>query len=106
MHFNSRTSSAFCHAALIVIVLLTGTISPGSPAAQRGPGRAVRLGFHTRRGDSRYFSFGSDHPTNKSRTAEERMNTQAPASFYDVLRKTLKKRKTNIEEICPASDSV
>lgn len=34
------------------------------------------------------------------------MNTQVPAPFYDVLRKTLKKRKVNIESICPSSDSV
>ena len=34
------------------------------------------------------------------------MNTQVPAPFYDVLRKALKKRKLNIESICPSSDSV
>jgi hypothetical protein len=31
---------------------------------------------------------------------------QPPAPFYDVLRKSLKKRKTNIESICPAADAV
>jgi hypothetical protein len=30
----------------------------------------------------------------------------APAPFYEVLRKALKKRKTKIESICPPSDSV
>ena len=30
----------------------------------------------------------------------------SPALFYEVLRKSLKKRKTNIESICPASDAV
>lgn len=34
------------------------------------------------------------------------MNSQVSASFYDVLRKTLKKRKTKVECICPGSDSV
>ncbi len=34
------------------------------------------------------------------------MDTQVPVSFYDVLRKTLKKRRVNIESICPGSDSV
>ena len=34
------------------------------------------------------------------------MNDQVPAPFYDVLRKTLKKRKVQIETICPGSDSV
>jgi hypothetical protein len=29
-----------------------------------------------------------------------------PVLFYEVLRKSLKKRKTNIESICPASDAV
>jgi len=29
-----------------------------------------------------------------------------PASFYEVLRKALKKRKTKLESICPPSDSV
>lgn len=31
---------------------------------------------------------------------------EAPAPFYDVLRKALKKRKTKIENVCPVSDSV
>jgi len=30
----------------------------------------------------------------------------SPASFYEVLRKALKKRKTKLESICPPSDSV
>src|SRR6185369_158499 len=30
----------------------------------------------------------------------------SPALFYEVLRKSLKKRKTNIENICPSSDAV
>lgn len=34
------------------------------------------------------------------------MNSQVPASFYEVLRKALKKRKTKIEDICPGSDAV
>jgi hypothetical protein len=33
-------------------------------------------------------------------------NDQAPAPFYDVLRKSLKKRKTSLESICPSSDAV
>src|SRR6266850_247208 len=49
---------------------------------------------------------GSDHPILASHITEERMNSQVPAPFYDVLRKTLKKRKTKIENICPGSDSV
>src|SRR5882762_7285729 len=55
---------------------------------------------------SAYVKSGSDHPLNVSNRTEERMNSQVPASFYDVLRKTLKKRKTKIETICPGSDSV
>jgi len=31
---------------------------------------------------------------------------EAPAPFYEVLRKALKKRKTKIENICPPSDAV
>ena len=50
--------------------------------------------------------FASDRPINMAKTAEESMNIQAPAPFYDVLRKTLKKRKINIESICPTADSV
>ena len=49
---------------------------------------------------------GPDHPIIVSNKTEERMNSQVPAPFYDVLRKTLKKRKTKIEDICPGSDSV
>ncbi len=33
-------------------------------------------------------------------------DVKPPASFYDVLRKALKKRKTDVERICPPSDSV
>jgi hypothetical protein len=33
-------------------------------------------------------------------------NDDAPAPFYDVLRKSLQKRKTNLESICPPSDPV
>ena len=36
----------------------------------------------------------------------EQPHDEAPASFYEVLRKALKKRKTNVERICPHSDSV
>ena len=43
---------------------------------------------------------------NVSNRTEERINTQVPAPFYDVLRKTLKKRKTKIETICPGANSV
>lgn len=31
---------------------------------------------------------------------------EPPASFYEVLRKALKKRKTRVENICPPTDSV
>ena len=34
------------------------------------------------------------------------MNTPAPLPFYDVLRRTLQKRKTNLESMCPTSDAV
>lgn len=33
-------------------------------------------------------------------------NGDAPASFYEVLNKSLRKRKTNVEKICPAADPV
>ncbi len=36
----------------------------------------------------------------------EDANGQPSASFYEVLRKALKKRKTHLETICPPSDSV
>jgi hypothetical protein len=36
----------------------------------------------------------------------EKLNSEAPASFYKVLRKALKKRKTTLENICPLSDPV
>lgn len=34
------------------------------------------------------------------------MNTLAPAPFYDVLRKTLQKRKISLESMCPTGDAV
>jgi hypothetical protein len=48
---------------------------------------------------------GANNPelmTNRNNTAD----SAGSASFYDVLRKALKKRKTNVETICPLSDSV
>ena len=36
----------------------------------------------------------------------EANNGDAPAPFYEVLRKSLKKRKTTIENMCPSGDSV
>jgi len=36
----------------------------------------------------------------------EHSHYEVSASFYEVLRKALKKRKTNVERICPPSDSV
>ena len=54
---------------------------------------------------TRSISIGGDHATNMS-TANEKMNNQVPAPFYDVLRKTLAKRKANLENTCPGSDSV
>jgi hypothetical protein len=53
-----------------------------------------------------YQTLVSDPAISNSKIAEARMNTQVSAPFYDVLRKTLRKRKLNIESICPSSDSV
>ncbi len=36
----------------------------------------------------------------------EENNGEPPAQFYEVLRKSLKKRKTTIESVCPPADSV
>src|SRR5688572_31910439 len=36
----------------------------------------------------------------------ETKDGNSSASFYEVLRKALKKRKTKLESICPPSDSV
>ena len=36
----------------------------------------------------------------------EDANGEAPVSFYEVLRKALKKRKTRLESVCPPSDAV
>jgi hypothetical protein len=52
-----------------------------------------------------YADSGPDHPPIVSLRTEEIMN-QVPASFYDVLRKALKHRKTKVELICPGSDAV
>jgi hypothetical protein len=39
-------------------------------------------------------------------TSVENNNGDAPASFYEVLAKSLKKRKTSIANVCPPSDPV
>ncbi len=76
----SRPLKFFCYAGLLIIIALVATTGA--------------------------IEFGSDHPVNVSTITKERMTTQAPAPFYEVLRKTLRKRKTKIETICPGSDSV
>ena len=45
-------------------------------------------------------------PNTMVRKPAEKNEDSAPASFYEALRKALKKRKTSIENICPISDSV
>lgn len=48
--------------------------------------------------------------TGKNFDSMNRLNadesTKPPASFYEQLRKALKKRKTRVENVCPPSDSV
>jgi hypothetical protein len=39
-------------------------------------------------------------------STSDQSHDEVPASFYEVLRKALKKRKTNLERICPISDPV
>ena len=39
-------------------------------------------------------------------TSTSENNGDTPAPFYEVLRKSLKKRKTSVEQICPSSDAV
>ncbi|HYN26512.1 MAG TPA: hypothetical protein VES69_15930 [Pyrinomonadaceae bacterium] len=41
-----------------------------------------------------------------STAAEKEKKNPAPASFYEALRKALKKRKLNIDSICPTTDVV
>jgi hypothetical protein len=78
---STRPPNLFCYAGLLVIFLLVARMNADVKS-------------------------GSDHPINVSKRTEESMNTQAPAPFYDVLRKTLKKRKTKVETICPGTDPV
>ena len=79
---SARRLSVFCVAApWVVIIMLASMASP-------------------------YAKLGGDHPIKMPKRAEESMNTQVPAPFYDVLRRTFKKRKTDIERLCPGSDPV
>ena len=48
----------------------------------------------------------TEAPNTMVRTATKKNEDGVPASFYEALRKALKKRKTNIENICSISDSV
>lgn len=49
-------------------------------------------------------TMGTDSGTMTKLT--EQNTSDPPALFYEVLRKALKKRKTNLDNICPQSDSV
>jgi hypothetical protein len=44
--------------------------------------------------------------SNVMTTTNEDRDSKQPASFYEVLRKALKKRKVKIESVCPPSDLV
>jgi hypothetical protein len=44
--------------------------------------------------------------SNVMTTTNEDRDSKPPASFYEVLRKALKKRKVKIESVCPPSDLV
>ena len=84
--FEVRASLWFLSVLITCLVLLT------SPAQARNP---------------RYFPLavitGHDSRVMTKPSADD---GGSPALFYEVLRKSLKKRKTNIETICPASDAV
>jgi hypothetical protein len=85
--------AVFCGAVPLVTIVLASVMSSGwvlgklfgSPSPYvNSPARSMTLG----------------------RKTEERMNALAPAPFYDVLLKTLKSRKTSLENICSVSDPV
>jgi hypothetical protein len=66
-------------------------------------GRPVQR-FGPQIGSAGSATLGNNSETMTSLT--EANNGEAPASFHEVLRKALKKRKTNPESICPPSDVV
>src|SRR2546430_15308339 len=68
----------------------------------RRPPRSTLFPYTTLFRSYRMPSNSSPAITGKS----EESHDEAPASFYEVLQKALKKRKTNVEHICPLSDSV
>jgi len=74
--------------ALVIFLLLTT-----SPVLSRG-----KL-YSTTGATTEKFPGEMTKPT-------EGNNGDSPALFYEVLRKSLKKRKTSIENICPAADPV
>ena len=85
--FEVRASIWFLPVLITCLVLLT------SPAQARNP---------------RYFPLAIT-TGNVSRVMTKPPSADdggSPALFYEVLRKSLKKRKINIETICPASDAV
>src|SRR2546430_12696096 len=68
----------------------------------RRPPRSTLFPYTTLFRSYRMPSNSSPAITGKS----EESHDEAPASFYEALHKALKKRKTNVEHICPLSDSV
>lgn len=84
---SARWSTQFLLGLVICILLAP------FPAQSRGkqiPLMIVMLGNHS-------------EPMTKAMEAND---GDAPASFYEVLRQALKKRKTKLESICPTSDRV
>lgn len=85
--YRSRASFRFLSVLIICLFL------PTSPAQARNP-RHFPVAIVTGNNSRAMIRPPSDD------------DGSPPALFYEVLRKSLKKRKTNIESICPASDAV
>lgn len=84
---RSARGAAFLFALLIPFLLLA------SPAQSRGTQYSTLV--ETR----------AKHSGVMIKLTEDN-NGESPAPFYEVLRKSLKKRKTNVESVCPPSDAV
>lgn len=81
-------------AAECLLVLILCFLFTASPAQSRG-----RLELRTNSIIGKDFGRMTNSVDNKD-------NGDSPASFYEVLTKALKKRKTTIDRICPPKDAV
>ena len=85
----TRRLGVFCNFGPLVMIVLGSMLSGSHWSGRQGA-----------------YDKSEDRAKTMSHATEEKMTSRLPAPFYEVLRKTLRKHKTSLENLCPSSDAV